>query len=251
MSDTENPVPTPETPIDETPTDEKPKDDRVLLFTPNFKHWYALPRGHELPSGDTDVVRLVGGLKKVDPEALAAFEITSEEARTLFRGRVEGAFGEAARAVEHGGEVIREAATKVPLPDKEKVADGVAEVLGVTREDLKDPDKVFGHLKDRAVGFGRKVKETVEPTPERRDAARKKVDSIVDSVRKEGAEVAEGLGKVPGAVQDFFEKAEVEEKVKSAADRLRAVLHRKKEAGPAEEKPVDDKPVDAQEVKPE
>lgn len=204
------------------------RDDRYLLFTPNFKRWFAIPRDRDLAEGDMDVVRLAGGRRRIDPAALVEFEVSAEEARVLFRQRVQGL---AHDTVERGGEVVKGAVSRVPKPDREKVRQGVAELLGVAPEQLGEPDVLFTHLRERASGLGRKVREEVVPPPEKREAVRKAVDGLVGSVRKEGVEVVDELGRVSDRVEELLRSPGVEQRVRdaaglfrTAADRLRSAL---------------------------
>ena len=173
--------------------------------------FYAVPDDAELAPGDVRVESLSGRVLLASPEALAPHQIDEARAKALVAEQMGALRQTAAKVASAAAEVLSgvHAATDAAKTSAAGTEQRAANVLGVTREALRDPQQVgaaLGTMVDTILAAARDSK--ADP-----DALRARFANVAERVRARDPELADGILAAPERIGELLASDELHEAV--------------------------------------
>jgi len=204
----------------------------VLWFDAKRERFFQIPEDAELAEGDFELRAFRGGRKRVDREAVAAFEIPKEEATAHIDEQIQGVWTKARDTfqtlIDYGREKAEEAGTEISDEDvKNPLPENLGERLGVSFGDLQtDPEAVKAKIKEAFSGIRTAAESFSENAKAQGDVPppdyEEKVKAAADAAPEQVAEAAE---KLKSALKD----PKLADAIQTMGDRLNALATRIRE----------------------
>ena len=198
----------------------------MLWFDSARTRFFWIPEEAAVPAGKL-VVRSLrgGGVRQFDEAALAAFEISKEDAQARIDGEVQAVWTQARgafqklidfgrRTAEEAGTPPTEEESRNPLPEN------LGESLGLSFGAMQtDPEAVkqglgqlFGRLRDAATSISTAAADRTSP-----EAAKAGLEEAADQVR---TKAPEELAKATAKLRDALNDPKVTDAIHGMADKL-------------------------------
>jgi hypothetical protein len=197
----------------------------TLYTSITFDRYFSLPAGHELPEGDYVLRSLKRGNAElhVDPEAVAPYEITREEAEAYVCEQVEQGLSQVwALAQLKAQERAEERAES-----RKKARQVAKNLFGFTAEELREDPEVAEAHADQIDDFFKGLKTllggALRGDAEGLEAADEQMQAFKAALEEAGVEVSEDFERLPEKLHKAFHSAERKQSLKEAASQLRAL----------------------------
>lgn len=236
----------------------------TVFATADQSRFFLLPADAELAEGDTTLRNLRGEERAVDLEAAAAFEVSEDEAKIHVQEEIRGYARRAGSFLTGALKALRDVGRSQEMRDvteqveqamdevthaaettasaaasevqRSPATEQVADALGLKPEDLGDPEKVLGGLRDAGEGLRRLIAEQLDGATTEGSPVRDRLDAISESARTHfGPELGDLVAGLPDALGGLLNDPELEGKLQSATEDLQRATEELRRATEADD----------------
>ncbi len=194
--------------------------------------FYLVPDGAELAEGDIRVESLSGRVILATEASLAPLQIDEARAKALVTEQLGALRQTAAKVASAAAEVLSgvHAATDAAKTSAAGTEQRAANVLGVSREALRDPQQVgaaLGTMVETILAAARDAK--ADP-----DAVRARFAGVAERVRARDPELADGILRAPERIGELLDSKELHDTVDALTASVREATANLKRATTSE-----------------
>ncbi len=196
--------------------------DSTLYADPDQTRFFLVPDDAAPPPGGLVLWSLTGSRLEVDPEGIALYEITEEEAKERTRDLLTGYARQATGVLAGLGAMMRQAAEAEPGPPEPVPAQAnLAQTLGLTEEELKnDPEAVMEGLRHIGAGLSQSLADLLSDDPASAEATRERVRALAEAVGVDPDEADTNVDELSSKLREAFLNPEVEAQIRDATRKL-------------------------------